>query len=282
MTTSTTASKPPTPTPARHRRPGALRLMTAAVCLTTALALSACGPLGGASGSSNSSTSSPGGNAVAKRTDKGTPAPSASAPASSGTGVRTKDPKDPEKTQAASPSPSPTTSPTWSAPSIKFYNEDTSIWYQDDGVVNLDAIDSSGNLEGYRTNSGQCIGYVSREASERVWSLRGDDAMLSSVLIKREQDVFSDYSAQGVVGADYVRDDGGTMPGYELAFTTNMKYDDGSTEAMEGYRFARTVGDSGFQFEVMLLCRAGHNLTVDQWHTVLAGLRLEGIDAKEM
>lgn len=276
-----TPSKPSTPSPAssRHRRPGALRLMAAAMCLSTALALSACGALGGSSGSS---TPSPGGNAVAERTDKGTAAPASSAPPRSGNGVRTKDPKAPQETQAAGPSPSPTPSPTWSNPTIKFYNEDTSIWYQDDSVVNLDAVDSAGNIEGYRTNSGTCIGFVSREASQRVWSLRGDDALLSSVLIERQQEVFSDYSAQGMVGSDYVRDDGGTMPGYELAFTTNMKYDDGSTEAMEGYRFARTVGDSGFQFEVMLLCKAGSNLSVDQWHTVLSGLRLEGIDAKEM
>ncbi|MCR2052086.1 hypothetical protein NSA19_04325 [Actinomyces bowdenii] len=279
-----TPSKPSTPSPAssRHRRPGALRLMAAAMCLSTALALSACGALGGSSGSSGSSTPSPGSHAVAKRTDKGSPAPASSAPAHKGTGVKTKDPKAPKETQAASPSPSPTPSPTWPNPTIKFYNEDTSIWYQDDRVVNLDAVGSSGNLEGYRTNNGVCMGYVSREASQRVWSLRGDDALLSSVLIDRKQNVFTDYSAQGVVGADYVRDDDGTMPGYELAFTATMNFDDGSSEPVEGYRFARTVGDSGFQFEVMLMCRAGHNITVDQWHTVLSGLRLEGIDAKEM
>lgn len=271
------APLPALPAP-RRSRPAALRLLTASVCLSAALALSACGPTGssGSSGSSSASASaSHGGVTLAERTGAAEDSGSTSTAESRPT---TQEPTEP----ATSAAPSPTASATWSTPSIKFYNEDTSIWYQDDNVVNLDSVSSDGNIEGYRTNNNACFGFVTRETSQRVWSQRGNDDLSSSILIERKQQVLSDYNAQGAVAVDLVRDDGGTMQGYELAFSATMNYVDAPAEPVEGYRFARTVGDSGFQFEVMVLCQSGRNLSVDQWHTLLGGLRLEGLDAQAM
>lgn len=263
----------------RRSHPTGLRLLIAAACLSAALTVSACGSRGSSTSSSHASASSSHrGVTLVERTD----APEEPSDATSTEGTdgapATKEPKEP----ATSASPSPTASATWSTPTIKFYNEDTSIWYQDDSVVNLDSVSSDGNIEGYRTNNNACFGFVTRETSQRVWSQRGNDDLSSSILIERKQQVLSDYNAQGAVAVDHVRDDGGTMQGYELAFSATMNYVDAPAEPVEGYRFARTVGDSGFQFEVMVLCQSGRNLSVDQWHTLLGGLRLEGLDAQAM
>lgn len=254
----------------RHSHPTALRLLTVALCLSATLSLSACGSDGSPNTSPRSSRTS------------SAPSPSASPSHSGVTLSQRTDAAELPSNSEASASPSPTASPTWSTPSIKFYNEDTSIWHQDDSVVNLDSVSSDGNIEGYRSNNNACIGFVSRETSQRVWSQRGNDSLSSTILIERQQQVMSDYNAQGAVAVDHVRDDGGTMQGYELAFTATMNYVDAPAEPVEGYRFARTVGDSGFQFEVMVICQSGHNLSVDQWHTLLGGLRLEGLDAQAM
>ena len=256
----------------RHRHPAALRLLTAALCLSAALSLSACG----SDGSPATSPRSP-------RTSSASSPSASPSPSHSGVTLSQRtEAAEPPSDSEASASPSPTASATWSTPSIKFYNEDTSIWHQDDSVVNLDSVSSDGNIEGYRTNNNACFGFVTRETSQRVWSQRGNDDLSSSILIERKQQVLSDYNAQGAVAVDHVRDDGGTMQGYELAFSATMNYVDAPAEPVEGYRFARTVGDSGFQFEVMVLCQSGRNLSVDQWHTLLGGLRLEGLDAQAM
>ena len=45
-------------------------------------------------------------------------------------------------------------------------NENWDYWYQDDSVTNQDSITSRGNLEGYRTYSGRCVGFIVRDISE--------------------------------------------------------------------------------------------------------------------
>jgi len=79
-----------------------------------------------------------------------------------------------------------------------------------------------------------------------------------------------------------VRDDSGTLPGYEETFSVTVNFSDAPNTPMDGYRFDRRVGEKGFTFEVMLLCPQGSLIGLDQWHTILGGIRLQGIDAGAM
>lgn len=242
--------------------------------LSAALTLSACGVI-----LPNTSGGDPETGAVRTKTAK----PSTAAPAKEETpsSVRRKT-SAPSTAAKPSSSPSPTAKATWSNPSIKFYNEDTSIWYQNDDVVNLDAAGESGNIEGYITNNRACFGYVTRDTKQAIWALRGDDKALSETRANRRESIMTDYSAQDPVVVDLVRDDNGTMAGYERVFSTTVNFEDVGPRPYEGYRFDRVVGDYGFEFAILLLCEAGSNLTVEQWHQILSGVRLEGIDAGAM
>ena len=51
---------------------------------------------------------------------------------------------------------------------MKFYNEDTSVWYQDDSIANPDAVTDQGNIEGFRTHDGNCQGIEKRDISEKI------------------------------------------------------------------------------------------------------------------
>ena len=79
-----------------------------------------------------------------------------------------------------------------------------------------------------------------------------------------------------------VRDDSGTFPGYEETFSVTANFSDSPNTPMDGYRFDRRVGEKGFTFEVMLLCPQGSLIGLDQWHTILGGIRIQGIDAGAM
>ena len=79
-----------------------------------------------------------------------------------------------------------------------------------------------------------------------------------------------------------VRDDSGTLPGYEETFSVTVNFSDAPNTPMDGYRFDRRVGEKGFALEVMLLCPQGSLIGLDQWHTILGGIRLQGIDAGAM
>ena len=109
----------------------AVRALVAGLCLTVCLALSACGGRGstrseGPTESEQTRSSAPSspahrGPIVSRRTDQPSPGTTSAAP-------------------TADPTP-------WTAPSLKFYNENWDYWYQDDSVTNQDSITSRGNLE---------------------------------------------------------------------------------------------------------------------------------------
>ncbi|MDU0348559.1 hypothetical protein [Actinomyces sp. MRS3W] len=256
------------------RRAG--RALAATLCLASALALGACQS---GSGHASADSTASGGSGLSQR-ESATPAPTQAAPtatATSGTGLSARGSDAPAPTSA----PKETEEP-WTPPSLKFYNEDTSVWYQDDSVVNLDAVSENGNIEGYRTHSGRCIGYETRDISENIHNLGLDDDTMSSLLVPVSDSIITDYNETGRETLDLVRDDGGTMEGYSVTWTGTLNYDDGTTEPAEGYKFARAVGDAGLDFSVEVICASGSNISADQWHTILSGIRIEGLKAGKM
>ena len=253
----------------------AVRALAAGLCLAVCLTLSACiinrgstrseGPAEpGQTHSSASSPSSPRDPVVSRRTDQPSPGATSAAPSAAPT------------TSAPAADPTP-----WTAPSLKFYNENWDYWYQDDSVTNQDSITSRGNLEGYRTYSGRCIGFIVRDISETThMSSLSDEEKSASLAGTRLSNVdsFTETSREKV---SLVRDDGGTMEGYNITYTGTYAWADGTT-AVTGYRFARAVGAAGLNFAVMLMCVDGEQLSPDQWHEVLSGIRIEGLSAGAM
>lgn len=253
----------------------AVRALAAGLCLAVCLTLSACiinrgsarseGPAEpGQTHSSASSPSSPRDPIVSRRTDQPSPGATSAAPSAAPT------------TSAPAADPTP-----WTAPSLKFYNENWDYWYQDDSVTNQDSITSRGNLEGYRTYSGRCVGFIVRDISETThMSSLSDEEKSASLAGTRLSNVdsFTETSREKV---SLVRDDGGTMEGYNITYTGTYAWADGTT-AVTGYRFARAVGAAGLNFAVMLMCVDGEQLSPDQWHEVLSGIRIEGLSAGAM
>ena len=262
----------------------AVRALAAGLCLAVCLALSACIIDRGSTQSEGSddseqtrssapSPSAPRGPIVSRRTDQPSPGTTSAAPSAAPT---TSAPTAAPTTSAPTAAPTP-----WTAPSLKFYNENWDYWYQDDSVTNQSAITSRGNLEGYRTYSGQCIGFIVRDISETTHqSSRSDDEKSSSLAGAGDVNVssFTETSREKV---SLVRDDGGTMEGYNITYTGTYTWADGAT-AVTGYRFARAVGAAGLNFAALLMCVDGDQMSPDQWHEVLSGIRIEGLSAGAM
>ena len=251
------------PTRLRHRHrlghgPCSTHLLTLGLTPIAALPLGACDP----AHEGQLSTEPTG---VSTRTDpSGSPAPSTTPP----------------------PIPSATPSATTrTAPNVTITNEDTSVWAHDDERIKKDSAGPNGTIDGYTVNANPaCFGYISTTAEERYYSLRGvGDDIQSKAALKSQQTIFSGYqTTQGPNQVDAVRDDSGTLPGYEETFSVTVNFSDAPNTPMDGYRFDRRVGEKGFALEVMLLCPQGSLIGLDQWHTILGGIRLQGIDAGAM
>ena len=232
-------------TPRSRTRHRVARALSAVLCLT-GLALSAC------SGSSNSADPGP--------SEEGTPRATAEAPTIG---------------------PSASSTP-WTAPSLKFYNEDYSVWYQDDSVVNSDAVTDQGNIEGFRTYDGNCLGLEKRDISEVIHNNPLSDDAMSSALVDVKESNITDVNETGRDTVSLIRDDGGTMQGYTITWTGTYTAAGAEAQEVEGYKFARAVGDAGLNFSVMAMCRKGSGLSSDQWNTILGGVRIEGLSAGTM
>ena len=249
-----------TPTPRFHgfhlsRRTA--RALGAGLCLTTAFALSACGgdpiPITSAKTADSSATAS----ASPSTTPRPTRTPSASA------------------TPSASPTP-------WTAPSLKFYSEDDSVWYQDDSVVHTDSVTDQGNIEGYRTYNGSCLGHVTRDISELIHNISLSDDIMSGSKVNVTNTSITDVNETSRETLDLVHDDSGTMDGYSITWTGVYTAQGAAPEDVEGYKFARTVNDAGLDFSVMVMCLKGSSISYDQWRTILSGIRIEGLTAGKM
>ena len=260
----------PHPAPHHHqmllaRTPSRARRLALGMCLAACLALSACGPAH--KGQLKVEPADASAEASAEASESSSPTPS----------------KSPSPTASAStPSPSATT---WTAPSVTVSSEDSSVWTHDDERIKKDSAGPNGTIDGYTVNANPaCFGYVSTSAEERYYSLRGvGDDIQSKAALKSQQTIFSGYqTTQGPNQVDAVRDDSGTLPGYEETFSVTVNFSDAPNTPMDGYRFDRRVGEKGFAVEVMLLCPQGSLIGLDQWHTILGGIRLQGIDAGAM
>lgn len=240
------------------------RHLVTALCLTTGLALSACGP--------------------AHKGQLIVEPVSASAEASSPSSATASARPTPTATRSPSATPSPSAT-AWTAPSVTITSEDTSVWTHDDERIKKDSAGPNGTIDGYTVNANAaCFGFIASDAEERYYNLRGvGDDVQSQAALKRQQEIFSGYqTTQGPTVVESVRDDNGTFPGYEETFSVTVNFTDAPNTPMDGYRFDRRVGEKGFTLEVMLLCPQGSLIGLDQWHTILAGIRLQGIDAGAM
>ena len=105
---------------------------------------------------------------------------------------------------------------------------------------------------------------------------------MSSFLVDVKDGNISDVSETSRETVDRVRDDGGTMDGYSIGWTGTLTSESGESQEVEGYKFARAVGDAGLNFSAMVLCHRGSSITNDQWQTILGGIRIEGLTAGKM
>ena len=94
----------------------------------------------------------------------------------------------------------------------------------------------------------------------------------------KDLDSFTETARERV---SLVTDDGGTLEGYNITYTGTYTWASGPSE-VTGYRFVRSVGEAGLNFAVMLMCRSGSELTLDQWHEILAGIHLTGVSGGAM
>ena len=259
------------PHPAQHHRQIFLahtssraRHLALGLCLAASLTLSACGPA-----HKGQLTVEPA-NASAEASSSSSPTPS--------------EEPSPSASPSSSSKPSPSAT-TWTAPSVTISSEDSSVWTHDDDRIKKDSAGPNGTIDGYTVNANPaCFGFISSNAEERYYTLRGvGDDIQSKAALKSQQTIFSGYqTTQGPNPVEAIRDDNGTFPGYEETFSVTANFSDAPNTPMDGYRFDRRVGEKGFAVEVMLVCPQGSLIGLDQWHTILGGIRIRGIDAGAM
>ena len=104
---------------------------------------------------------------------------------------------------------------------------------------------------------------------------------MTDVSIKTDD--YTTYQTTGTPSpVEAVRDDNGTMPGYEVGFSGSVNFSNAPNTPVVGYRFSRTVGKEGYVLNVGLVCQTDTPASLEQWHTILAGIRVQGIDAGAM
>ena len=149
-------------------------------------------------------------------------------------------------------------------------------------MVNSDAVTDQGNIEGFRTYDGNCLGLEKRDISEVIHNNPLSDDAMSSALVDVKESNITDVNETGRDTVSLIRDDGGTMQGYTITWTGTYTAAGAEAQEVEGYKFARAVGDAGLNFSVMAMCRKGSGLSSDQWSTILGGVRIEGLSAGTM
>lgn len=189
-----------------------------------------------------------------------------------------------QKTPGDRPTLNPGSNPdaTWTPPALKFYNDDYSVWYQDDSITKQDSVSDQGNLEGYRTYDGYCSGYVNRDISGTYHNAQFDDDTYSYNRASRAEPIVYNFESDKPEQVELVKDDGGIMAGYSAHWTGTTDSTVWSQRELTGYHFSRVVGGAGLRFDVWIGCESGHEISVDQWHTILGGIRIEGMDSPDL
>ena len=168
---------------------------------------------------------------------------SASAEASSSTAAS----KKPSSSISPSVTRSPSAPATWSRPSVTFANEDTSIWSRNDELANTSKNSNDVHTEGFEFNNGQgCQGYISQYVSEDYFKTHPIDNLDSMTAATTKSNDFTTFQ------------------------TTSTSYT------------SRIVGKEGYALYVGLVCPPESPASLEQWHTILAGIRVQGIDAGAM
>ena len=251
------------PTQLQHHRhagrgPCGTRLLTLGLTLTAALSLSACGP-------------------AHKGQLSVEPAGASAEASTSGSGA-------PSKTPTPTPSAAPS-STTWTAPNVTISNDTTGTWRRKDDILKQPIETSSEISQAYNFDAGGCLAIIFYKANQTIYDERGrgGDNTISSVKIPETMPNHSSFSVtSGPTPVEAVPDDSGTLPGYEIGYTANVKYASGSTGDVAGYRFFRQISDRGVTLEIFLECDPNKLASSDTWHQFLSSTRVAGLDAGAM
>ena len=242
--------------PQRHqacRGPRSNRLLTLGLTLTAALALSACGP--------------------AHKGQLTVEPANASAEASTSA---------PEPSETPSPTPSATT---WTAPNVTISNDTTGTWHRQDDILKQPTNTSSEISQAYNFDTEGCLAIIFYKANHAIYDERkiGGDNTTSSAKVQETMPNHSSFTmTSGPTSVSAVRDDNGTLPGYEIGYTATVKYASGSTGDVAGYRFFRQISDHGVTLEIFLECSPDKLTSADTWHQFLFSTRVTGLDAGAM
>ena len=242
--------------PQRHqacRGPRSNRLLTLGLTLTAALALSACGP--------------------AHKGQLTVEPANASVEASTSA---------PEPSETPSPTPSATT---WTAPNVTISNDTTGAWHRQDDILKQPTNTSSEISQAYNFDTEGCLAIIFYKANHSIYDERkiGGDNTTSSAKVQETMPNHSSFAmTSGPTSVSAVRDDNGTLPGYEIGYTATVKYASGSTGDVAGYRFFRQISDQGVTLEIFLECSPDKLASADTWHQFLFSTRVTGVDAGSM
>ena len=242
--------------PPRHqacRGPRSNRLLPLGLTLTAALALSACGP--------------------AHKGQLTVEPANASAEASTSA---------PEPSETPSPTPSETT---WTATNVTISNDTTGTWHRQDDILKQPTNTSSEISQAYNFDTEGCLAIIFYKANHSIYDERkiGGDNTTSSAKVQETMPNHSSFAmTSGPTSVSAVRDDNGTLPGYEIGYTATVKYASGSTGDVAGYRFFRQISDQGVTLEIFLECSPDKLASADTWHQFLFSTRVTGLDAGAM
>ena len=229
------------------------RLLTLGLTLTAALVLSACGP--------------------AHKGQLTVEPANASAEASTSA---------PEPSETPSPTPSATT---WTAPNVTISNDTTGAWHRQDDILKQPTNTSSEISQAYNFDTEGCLAIIFYKANHSIYDERkiGGDNTTSSAKVQETMPNHSSFAmTSGPTSVSAVRDDNGTLPGYEIGYTATVKYASGSTGDVAGYRFFRQISDQGVTLEIFLECSPDKLASADTWHQFLFSTRVTGLDAGAM
>ena len=251
------------PTHLQHRHhaghgPCSPHLLTLGLTLIVTLSLSACGPA-----HQGQLTVEPA-NASAEPNPSGSDAPS------------------------RPPSPTPSTTPSataWTAPNVTISNDTTGTWHRQDDILKKPVATSSKISQAYNFDTGECLAIIFYEANQSIYNERnrGGDNVTSSAKIQQTMSNHSSFVVTpGPTPVEAIPDNSGTLPGYEIGYTANVKYASGSTGDVAGYRFFRQISNQGVTLEIFLECEPDKLASSDTWHQFLSSTRVTGLDAKAM
>ena len=197
---------------------------------------------------------------------------------------------DPSSSDTPSTSPTPTPSATssataWTAPNVTISNDTTGTWHRQDDILKQPVATSSKISQAYNFDTGDCLAIIFYNANQTIYDegRRSGDNLSSSAKARETMSNHSSFVVtSGPTSVNAVRDDNGTLPGYEIAYTATVSYANGSTEDVAGYRFFRQISDQGVTLEVFLECTPDKLASADTWHQFLFSTRVTGIDAGAM